>query len=739
MREYVEVPAGTATLVIEPMLDSASGRLSIDNVAVDSVEHVAITSPAVQPTGEVELKWTFAGLSGTPASYDIHRSTEAGFEPSGDTLVRSVPAITMAEDATTQPGTTYHYRVVAKDAAGAVLATTDAAAAATPATFVDRQLKDVLTATAEADGVRVAWRVAAGTAETYTLYSGPATLASGSLKSAKRIGSATVEAGATGLSGAVSLPGSAPAAYALVNAAGEVVASAKVADLAHPRLWIDDDKLAKVREQIAVPGEPQEIWNGILARVAGGLTATPNPYGQGFGEGEGRYAAEAALAYQVTGDASYPQKAYDGIVAAEAKLPLGTRQPLEDANPAPVLAQAYDWACNGWTDEQRANANRILGRLAAAMEVAHHFNMDDDTRASNWTGVTRGGELALRLATRGDGWFDAGETRIPMLVNEVGLHLDAAYTDTGWMQEGLEYVNYTLQIALPGIYAAQDAGITALDASIERPQFTNLYLHSLANTPNHKRLQWGATSMQGRFPTAGMIARLVPQSQRDAWVWHCERSVGSLGSKEHAGSLGPFPLIDWPEDASGSEPITNPALTQALMDDHAGAYQFRSRYQDAGDVLVGLTNRNSSHLGWEGLETFALSMTSSNVTWARQHAKAYTDLAQYSKPLIDGRPENVPLSQSQQSPARARRSRRRRSRARAAATSSWTARPTSASTRRSATRPWTWRAARASTRSWRSTTRSPTTAPARCPPARSWTTRPSRSEARPTTCSPSTA
>jgi hypothetical protein len=45
-------------------------------------------------------------------------------------------------------------------------------------------------------------------------------------------------------------------------------------------------------------------------------------------------------------------------------------------------------------------------------------------------------------------------------------------------------------------------------------------------------------------------------------------------------------------------------------------------------------------------------MTSSNVTWARQHAKAYTDLAQYSKPLIDGRPENVPLGQSQQSPGK---------------------------------------------------------------------------------------
>ncbi|KQZ11986.1 hypothetical protein ASD19_01660 [Microbacterium sp. Root53] len=166
------------------------------------------------------------------------------------------------------------------------------------------------------------------------------------------------------------------------------------------------------------------------------------------------------------------------------------------------------------------------------MEVAHHFNMDDDTRASNWTGVTRGGELALRLATRGDGWFDAGETRIPMLVNEVGLHLDAAYTDTGWMQEGLWYINYTLQIALPGIYAAQDAGITALDASIERPQFTNLYLHSLANTPNHKRLQWGATSMQGRFHRGHDRAPGPPEPARRLGV--ALRALGRVARIEGA-------------------------------------------------------------------------------------------------------------------------------------------------------------------------------------------------------------
>lgn len=189
-----------------------------------------------------------------------------------------------------------------------------------------------------------------------------------------------------------------------------------------------------------------------------------------------------------------------------------------------LLAQAYDWAYPAWTEAQRQDANRILSRMATAfavahhpnIDLAHHPNIDLPTKTSNWVGVVRGSELAVRLATRGDGYVDLGEQRIPALVDEVRRHLDEAYSSTGWSQEGPEYTNYTLRIALPGIYAAQDAGITALDESFARPQFANLYLHSLAMTPGHQRLQWGVGVDKGRLPTQGMLARSMPDNARAA-------------------------------------------------------------------------------------------------------------------------------------------------------------------------------------------------------------------------------
>ena len=128
-------------------------------------------------------------------------------------------------------------------------------------------------------------------------------------------------------------------------------------------------------------------------------------------------------------------------------------------------------------------------------------------------------------------------------------------------------------------------------------------------------------------------------------MWHYQRTVGSLSeSTVYGGSLSVWPLLDWPEQLKPRDPDQGPEEPRrALMDDHGGAYQFRSGYQDAGDALVGVTNRNFSDLGWEGLETFGLSLTSNGITWARQPAKAYTNVSLYSKPLIDGRPENTPL------------------------------------------------------------------------------------------------
>ncbi|MEU9996148.1 hypothetical protein [Streptomyces sp. NPDC050848] len=619
---YVSAPAGTTELSVEPMLDSAKGRLFVDNLVVEPVDADGVAAANPQPTGEIELAWRFDGLA--VARYEIHRSTDPGFTPSPATRIRTLPDITGAEDATTVPGGTYTYKVVALAADGTPLGTTTPATATAVPVFEDQQRTDVLTATRTGDGVRVAWRLAAGGTGPVTVYAGR-----------QKVGTYDIADGGVTL---------APGGYRenttfSVVRNGRAIATARLADLQHPRFGATEDKLAKVRRLIAKPGSPQEIWKQLLQRVGSDGAA----YSYNFGEAEGRWAAEAALAHQVTQDPAHARTAYTAFTRAEARLSLLTGQALETGNATTYLAEAYDWAYNGWTEAQRADARRILQRLAAAFEVLHAPNIDLPDKASNWVSVVRGSELALWLAVRGDGGFDLGERRIPGLVDQMRRHLDGAYGDTGWDQEGLDYLSYGLTIGAPGVMGAADAGITALEDSWHRPHFANLIMHSLSSQTDSARLQWGVGSPTGGLAAAPLFFDTVPEEQQAAWLWHYEHTVGAYSpGRGYSGSQSGWALLNWPEHVEPRDPDHGPAsVRRALLDDHDGAYQFRSRYQDGDDVLVGVTNRNNAHIGWNGLETFGLTLIGHEATWARQPAKEYATRPElFSKPLIDGRPEH---------------------------------------------------------------------------------------------------
>ncbi|MEU4273185.1 hypothetical protein [Streptomyces sp. NPDC026092] len=195
--------------------------------------------------------------------------------------------------------------------------------------------------------------------------------------------------------------------------------------------------------------------------------------------------------------------------------------------------------------------------------------------------------------------------------------------------------------AAPGIQASLDAGIGALKEPWRRPQFANLLMHSLSLREKTDRLQWGVGTGQGGITVAPYFFETVPREQRSAWLWHYERTVGARGSNPLSASARHLGVIlYWPTGVTPRDPDHGPAAVRgALLDNHGGAYQFRSRYQDADDVLVGLTNRNDTHLGWNGYETFGLSLIAHDATWARSTAKEQTRRELFSKPLVDGRPE----------------------------------------------------------------------------------------------------
>ncbi|GAB4050686.1 fibronectin type III domain-containing protein [Catellatospora paridis] len=294
--EYVAAPAGTTQLSIEPMLDSAKGRYLIDNLEIAAVDAAGVVTASAQPTGEVELSWNFAGL--TPHRYEIHRGSAADFVPGPATLLRTLTGFTQAEDATAQPSASYFYKVVALDPAGAQLGVTVPGAVTLPATFADDQRTTVLSATGLGHDVRVAWRLAAGTTGPVTLWGDQQDLSDSDLRKARALG-----VFATTADGVTLAPNQRKGSkhYALTDAAGTVLATASPAGLAHPRSEATKDRLKDARKAIK-DGTPKLLWEALLARVAAG------PTGTGYAAWC-QHGAEAAFAYQVTGDVAYAARA----------------------------------------------------------------------------------------------------------------------------------------------------------------------------------------------------------------------------------------------------------------------------------------------------------------------------------------------------------------------------------------------------------------------------------------------
>ncbi|MGW8951842.1 hypothetical protein [Streptomyces sp. NPDC055709] len=623
--EYVAAPAGTTELSVEPMLDSASGRYLIDNLTVEAVDAAGVTTASAQPTGEIELAWNFAGLAAAPAAYEIHRSADPDFTPSADTRIRTLKNFTAAEDATTAPGSASTYKVVALAADGTPLGTTAPATATAAAVFEDQQRTDVLSATAVGKETRLAWRFAAGATGPVSVYAGR-----------HKVGTYDIADGGVTLTNGQRRGAD---GFTVVRD-GKVAATATRGSLQHPRAEATRNRLADARKAVAVPGStPQKTWQQLVERVQAG----PSAYGGSVYSQNCVWGSEAALAHQLTREESYAQRAFEGFVASEQNLPyLTTTNLLESANCIVRLAQIYDWSYDAWTDEQRARAHEAFQRMEAFFEVGHHPNIDRaNDKASNWVAVIRGAELAMRLAIRGDGPFDLQERRIADLTDQLRRHLDGAYADTGWDQEGLDYLSYGLTIAAPGIKSSLDAGIGALERSWNRPQFAGLLMRSLSLREKTDRLQWGVGNPQGGVAVSPLFFESTPKEQLPYWLWHFERTMGAGGTTPMtASSQALATILYWPVDVAPRDPDRGPAsVRRAFLDDHGGAYQFRSRYQDKDDVLVGLTNRNDTHLGWNGYETFGLTLIADDATWARSTAKDLTKRELLSKPLIDGRPE----------------------------------------------------------------------------------------------------
>ncbi|MEU9706222.1 discoidin domain-containing protein [Streptomyces sp. NPDC047981] len=327
----------------------------------------------------------------------------------------------------------------------------------------------------------------------------------------------------------------------------------------------------------------------------------------------------------MTGEQSYAELAFGRF--QEAGVVLRTQQTLEVGNTMAQLAPAYDLAHDGWSPAQRAEALETMEYAASYFATVRHGNIDHPTdKASNWVAILRGAELLTHLAARGDGDYGLRDDRITFLLGEIRLHLDQAFGDAGWNQEGWDYLNYGASTLAPVVRATRNAGLGDLDASWQRPRMAELALHTHSLRPTKDRLQFGVGERTGG-PSAALLGTGTPTVQA-AYRWLYERLNGATG--------GQAALVNWPEGVAAADPDSSAALRGALLDDEVGAYFFRDRFQGDDDTLIAVTNRNENHMGWAQPESFATSIIGQGTTWARQPAKENTNLSLFSKPLIDG-------------------------------------------------------------------------------------------------------
>jgi len=113
------------------------------------------TLSATGGLGQVALSWGAASDNVGVSRYDVHRSTVAGFTPSAANRIAQ-PAGTSYADTGLAPGT-YHYRVVAFDAAGNGGPASNQASAAATADTTPPTAPGSLTATGSSGQVALAW------------------------------------------------------------------------------------------------------------------------------------------------------------------------------------------------------------------------------------------------------------------------------------------------------------------------------------------------------------------------------------------------------------------------------------------------------------------------------------------------------------------------------------------------------------------------------------------------------
>ena len=665
IKKPVHISAVSAKLIIRMYI--CMGHVSMANFSIEQVDSWKNVTFFVSPQqdGTIFIQWNLANNRTDVARYDIYRGNGILSALNDTYLLVTIPTEfsygkniyeSMYTDHYVYLDTIYTYQVVARDANRTIIDQTILAIAQAD---LGEEYHDItiLIALPRISSIHLSWKFRAkSTAKHITLYNGIDTVDNIGKNNAHLLGKYLVQ----DMKAIVSLSNFGP--FLLISDDGNDIATAKLADLTRPRIILTPTHLTFIRKQINQSGHAREVFKALMKSI---YTYRPdNSFNYCWP------ARDAALLYAITRNSRYVDIAYLALNANRVNYTIydNSAIKLRFSLSTMARAQTFDWAYDGFTVEQQREqisdfqyaasifasySGRIISSILSILSI---FTIDDHSRdpndkASNWIGIVKAGELILHLTLYGEEGYpnDQAERRVLFLLNELKLHLDHSYSASGYMQEGLGYIAYTLPILAPAVYLAKDMGISVFDEAWSRPDWHNLALHTISLRKQRNSLQFGVAD--STYSHNGFLPFIFNSTNdtniKAALKWLYDRTMGiNSSSPAYDGKDKSAALLYYPYEIPVQHPsLAYPRTTSMISDNIAGFYEFRNRYQDQNDVLIALMNRNTRHNGWNAEETFALSIISHDTTWARmpgKEFKLYNLTRKFSTPLIDGWPREPP-------------------------------------------------------------------------------------------------
>lgn len=441
------------------------------------------------------------------------------------------------------------------------------------------------------------------------------------------------------------MPGAAKFTYLLIIVLVCSISSAEE----HPRLFLDDAGLEKIRKAITVEGSHHAEAFGALKGWVDEKGRMPYDPASGNWNYERAYMARgAAMVYAVTGNKKYAELAFAVLKDVHDKPDRDKRLPdrvktygLAKATVGEGFATAYDWCYGAWSHEQRKYVKDVIVRSLDNWPKYGHSQLQVD-RGSNWAAVCRGAELVMLLASYED---ENRPDRLKYLKNQLHRHMAITYGPGGLSQEGIGYTGYGGIYLLEACYALADAGDDSLMEELGRHSFWKLLMFAgsslVTDSWQRRFIQQGVSGTAiNDEGWASLTLNSAPEDKLPYYLWFYDRHMGKLAQGEPSRkydnnrSAWVWSLVYYPTDVKARNPFETVGVSH--FDRKTGGYFFRNRWKNENDILFAVFSDLANHKAWDKREATGIRLIAHGTAFFGGPSKS-KGAELFSRVLVDGK------------------------------------------------------------------------------------------------------